>query len=196
MTAHVMLDLETWGTAPGCALRSIGAVAFDPSDEFAGGEHFYANIERESCEAYGLTVDPKTVEWWERQSREAREALLTDPHPLMLVVTEFHAWWRRIGATYVWSNGANFDEPIWSAVSRAVGADVPWQFWNVRDTRTIWDAAGINPKKIARSGTAHNAFADAKHQATCVCRAYSKLGLGRPPIELPPMDLPPFHEPF
>lgn len=27
---HVMLDLETWGKRPGCDIRSIGAVVFDP----------------------------------------------------------------------------------------------------------------------------------------------------------------------
>lgn len=31
MTTHVMLDLETWGTEPGCDIRSIGACVFDPS---------------------------------------------------------------------------------------------------------------------------------------------------------------------
>jgi hypothetical protein len=30
MTKHIMLDTETWGTAPGCDLRSIGACLFDP----------------------------------------------------------------------------------------------------------------------------------------------------------------------
>lgn len=31
MTAiHIMLDLETWGTRPGCDIRSIGACVFDP----------------------------------------------------------------------------------------------------------------------------------------------------------------------
>lgn len=27
---HVMVDTETWGTTPGCDIRSIGAVVFDP----------------------------------------------------------------------------------------------------------------------------------------------------------------------
>jgi len=30
MTVSVMLDLETWGTEPGCDIRSIGAVVFNP----------------------------------------------------------------------------------------------------------------------------------------------------------------------
>ena len=25
--SHIMVDLETWGVRPGCALRSIGAVS-------------------------------------------------------------------------------------------------------------------------------------------------------------------------
>lgn len=29
-TTHIMLDLETWGKRPGCDIRSIGAVVFDP----------------------------------------------------------------------------------------------------------------------------------------------------------------------
>jgi len=33
---HVMFDLETWGTTPGSALRSIGAVEFDPMGKDIG----------------------------------------------------------------------------------------------------------------------------------------------------------------
>ena len=31
--SDVMLDLETWGTRPGCAIRSIGACVFNPNGE-------------------------------------------------------------------------------------------------------------------------------------------------------------------
>lgn len=30
MTVHISTDLETWGTRPGCDIRSIGACVFDP----------------------------------------------------------------------------------------------------------------------------------------------------------------------
>lgn len=51
---HVMIDLETWGTKPGCDIRSIGAVVFDPltgmlgndpESYFARGDTFYAATE-------------------------------------------------------------------------------------------------------------------------------------------------------
>jgi hypothetical protein len=185
MSVHVMMDLETFGTAPGSALRSIGAVTFDPYEEFQEQQTFYANIDLDSCTGCGLNVDPKTAEWWSTQPWEARQALLTNPCPLAQVVMEFHAWWHRVNARFLWSNGANFDEVLWRVACKAVGVEVPWKYWNVRDTRTIWDIAGVNHRKVPRAGTAHNAFADAKHQADCVKLAYAKLRLSRAALNAP-----------
>lgn len=177
---HVMLDLETWGTSPGSALRSIGAVTFDPHGyEILEDRSFYANIDMASCEFHGLTIDQETVEWWSRQSREAEDALLSEQKSLAVVAIEFNAWWRDVNGTYVWSNGANFDEVLWRTASEVTNNKVPWKYWNVRDTRTIWHAAGINPKMIPRAGIAHNALEDARHQAKCVTQAYAALCLHR-----------------
>ena len=56
-SGDVMLDLETWGTMPGSALRSIGAITFDPygNDGFVEAS-FYRNIDHVSCERAGLKV--------------------------------------------------------------------------------------------------------------------------------------------
>ncbi len=178
MSLHVMLDLETWGTAPGSALRSIGAVTFSPYGEPEFCEAlFYANIDRESCEHLGLKVDPGTVEWWGRQSGDAVCALMSNQKPLIEVVTEFETWWRQQDATYVWSNGANFDEVLWRVACAALSRDVPWKYWNVRDTRTCWHLGRLNPKIVPRSGIAHDALADARHQALCVTKAYAALNI-------------------
>ena len=67
---HVMLDLETWGTRPGSALRSIGAVTFGLNATSVGAR-FYRNIDKESCLLAGLTVDTETVSWWLKQAPEA-----------------------------------------------------------------------------------------------------------------------------
>lgn len=178
MTIHVMLDLETWGTSPGSALRSIGAVTFSPyGHEYFPERTFYANIDRGSCEAVGLKVDPKTVEWWSQQSREAADALAKEQRVLHDAVMAFNEWWRDVDGTYVWSNGANFDEVLWRSACQAVGRDVPWKYWNVRDTRTCWHLARLNPKTIPRAGIAHDALADARHQALCVTKAYAALNV-------------------
>lgn len=166
---HIMLDLETFGTKPGSVLRSVGAVAFELDGTM--GPEFYYNIDHESCALAGLKVDASTAAWWSQQSKAAREALLVDPHQLAWVVVNFHGWFIANGGVTVWSQGANFDPALWEAAAEAVNEKVPWKFWNVRDTRTVYDVANMNPTLVKRTGTYHNALDDAKHQVRCVAAA-------------------------
>lgn len=177
MTVHVMMDLETWGTAPGSALRSIGAVTFSPYGERHVEESFYANIDRASCEGLGLTVDPSTVAWWNARSLAATAALGNNQRPLTEVVDRFVSWWVKASGVYVWSNGANFDEVLWRCAAKAAGYVVPWKYWNVRDTRTAWHLARLNPKSMGRLSVEHDALEDARHQAVCVTEAYRRLAI-------------------
>jgi hypothetical protein len=176
---EVMLDLETWGTSPGCAVRSIGAVAFTLSGpELMPEKSFYANIETRSCLYARLHIEKGTAEWWQSQSPEAKEALDVNAKPLEFVVEEFSIWFRDLGYQAdlkIWSQGANFDPNIWEAVCRAVDAPVPWKFYNVRDTRTLYDLAGYDQRSVPRRGVYHNALDDARHQAACCRSANEKL---------------------
>lgn len=171
-----MIDLETFGTHAGCVLRSIGAVQFNPYSISDFGAEFYANIDEESQLAVGLTKDQNTVDWWAKQSAEAQDALLTDQLPLEEVVNRFTKWYKSIPCVYVWSQGSNFDGVLWEAVCKAIGKQVPWVFYNTRDTRTIYQVAKVNTKNIVRQGEHHNALADSRHQAICVQTAFKKIG--------------------
>jgi len=176
---NVMIDLETWGTAPGSALRSVGATTFDPYGTVTGAD-FYLNIDEVSCLAAGLTKDPGTVMWWsDPKKREANAQLLVDPVPLVEVVIAFNDWWRRQRAIFPWGQGAGFDPVLWECACRAVRQDVPWKFWDARDTRTCYDMAQFNTKTIKRIGTYHNALDDAKHQAACVQASYRRVQIVR-----------------
>lgn len=177
MTTHVMIDLETWGTLPGSALRSIGAVTFNPYGDCHTEKTFYANIDRQSCEDAGLVVNRDTAIWWQSQSYEAQLRLEENQKPLRDAVHEFALWWQSVGATYVWSNGANFDEVLWRVAAEKVDHGTPWKYWNVRDTRTCWHLARLNAKAVPFDGVQHDAIADARHQAKCVTRAYGMLGI-------------------
>lgn len=44
MTTHIMLDLETWGKRPGCDIRSIGAVVFDPIAGTVGSPELISGV--------------------------------------------------------------------------------------------------------------------------------------------------------
>lgn len=179
MSAHVMMDLETLGTRPGCVVLSVGACTFDPfthPDDPWPGKNFSANIDNVSCQDAGLTIDHDTLAWWNGQPLETREAFTVDARPLWQAVSDFHVWFSQVGGSYLWCNGAGFDEPIWRAAARAAGfPGVPWKYWNVRDTRTAWHLGGVNPTSIPRDGLSHHALDDARHQARCVTLAVSRL---------------------
>lgn len=174
MTRHVMLDLETLGTRPGCVIRSVGACSFELEQPVVGGG-FYRNVSRESCETLGLHVDPKTEAWWAQQSDEARAHLEPDQRAIEDVVREFHEAFRGTGAACIWCHGATFDVPIWEAAAHLLGIRSPWKFFNVRDTRTLFDLAYFDTRDVGREGTHHNALDDAVFQARCVQSAYQKL---------------------
>jgi len=164
---HVMVDTETFGTAPGSILRSIGAAVFDPRTGEIGAT-FYANIDRTSCEEFGLTADPRTEAWWEDQGPEAQAALLPDQRHIADVLLDFDGWWREVSGEYIWSHGANFDEVLLGVCWRAVlGIDPPWKFWNVRCCRTVLALGNRRPDKH-RVGIKHYALDDAKSQAVAV----------------------------
>ena len=172
---HIMLDLETLGTEPGCVVLSIGAVVFDPQTKDVGRE-FYVNICPDDSTDHGLKTDPRTVEWWSQQSQEAQDALKTDRRILNEALDEFTAWLHHESGfsceqPRIWCQGATFDAPILEAAYKALGQWAPWKFWNVRDTRTVYDLADFDHNSIEREGTYHNALDDAKHQVLCVQRA-------------------------
>ena len=174
---HLMFDLETFGTKPGSVLRSIGAVEFDPETGRTGKE-FYANIDKQSCLAVGLVVDPTTEKWWAQQSQAAQDALLENCRPIAEVASEFHTFFRANGNEMIWCQGADFDSVLWEAAVAAVWPSksfTPWRFYNVRDTRTVYDIAGFDPRSVSRAGTYHNALDDSHYQVRCVSEAMKIL---------------------
>lgn len=165
---NVMIDLETLGTQPGSVILSVGAVLFDPTkppSECIGNE-LYMVIGKKSCEEFGLTTSKDTLEWWEKQSPEARKVLdeaacsENDLRAVMSRLSQFIP-----AGAKVWSNGANFDQPLLDVAYHKCGISLPWKYWNSRCYRTI---LALHPgEKSVRPPTvcAHNALEDAKWQA-------------------------------
>lgn len=173
----IMLDLETWGTDPGCAIRSIGAVVFDPfGDPLAGGSgsEFYCNVDDASQEEIGLFKDPGTVAWWSRQSEQAQNSLLDNQLPILTAIQMFNTWCRAFQYRKVWAQGSNFDPGILEFIFRKYSIVVPWRFHETRDTRTAYHIGRLDTKTVGREGVYHNALDDAKHQALCVQMAIGK----------------------
>jgi DNA polymerase III epsilon subunit-like protein len=176
--AHIMVDLETMGTAPGSAIASIGACVFDPATGTIG-HRFYRAVDLRSCQRAGLTFDADTILWWLKQGQSAREAL-TAPGAIHIAqaIQEFGSFWREEGGKFIWGHGANFDEPLLSAAHRALSIPTPWDYWNARCTRTIFALTNVQPARHV--GTHHNALDDALRQAEAVCVAWTKFGAPTP----------------
>jgi len=168
---HVMLDLETWGTSVGSALRSIGMVQFDP--RHAGfGKEFYCNLEFDDQKELGATVDESTVKWWNLQGKEATEVLQDNQLKLEDACNKVREFFYETKVAYVWAQGSNFDPVLLEQSFKFAKVKVPWRFYNTRDTRTCYNMTELNTNLIKRQGTYHNALDDAKHQVRCVYKSY------------------------
>lgn len=169
-----MIDLETLGVVPGCAVLQIGAVCFDPhGDEL--GETFSANLDVTSQTQIGMHREKSTEEWWSVQPKELRARLAQNQIIPTKAADMLESWFARNKVEFVWSHGAAFDLPILTVLFHKLKKRVFWSFWKIRDTRTLYDLAGFDPRAMQRDGTAHDALDDAIFQARCVQAAHARL---------------------
>lgn len=165
---HCMVDTETFGQKPGCAILSIGAVIFDPFSKEEPREKFYSTIDLTSAVLLGLTVDQKTVEWWQKQNIAAQHELSRNPVNIKAVLGEFQMWCNRNAVDRIWCHGAGFDAPIIEHALKLAELDSPWRYAQIRDTRTVYDLFNIDLIKRERIGVYHNALDDAIFQVKAV----------------------------
>lgn len=169
---HAMADTETFGTKPGCAILSIGAVIFDPRGK-GYSNPFYRTIDLASCILLGLEINADTVQWWKQQSPEAQAALSVDTRPVKEVLGEFQIWCRQHEVDRLWCHGATFDAPILADAFEKANLLLPWRYTQVRDTRTVYDLFNIDLTKMERVGVHHNALDDAIFQVNAVQAAFA-----------------------
>lgn len=149
MTAHIMTDIETLGKRPGSVVLSAAFVRF--SDE----AQMTLNLSIPDQQALGLVIDEETAVWWRGQEEKhpgAWAAATANPVPLATALSYIAQWltWAGGGDWFdIWCNGAPFDCPILEELFRRAGIKCPWEFWQVRDTRTLYDLALIRKEDYA-----------------------------------------------
>jgi len=175
MNTDIMIDLETLDVLPSATILTIGAVKFDPFGEEANDpkmEKFYLKVDVDSCDRIGASVSTATLDWWANQTAAAQADAFdpTNRIPIEEAMTKLYKFcW---GGKRVWSHGAGFDVIILEWYFRKIEKAIPWSFWEVRDTRTLFDI-GINPERPPV--LAHHALEDAWNQAVGVQNVYKKL---------------------
>ena len=177
----VMLDLETLSTRPNAVILSMGAVKFDPYTSFIDiDDGMDVKIDVDGQTAIGRDVQEETLNWWATQPAEVQEAALgeNDRLPLEVFVKRINKF--LVGADQIWCQGPAFDIVILEDLYRQLGVPTPWQFWQIRDSRTLFGVHG-DPRDKNRQG-AHNALMDCCYQAMGVQEIYRQQGV-RPRFE-------------
>jgi len=186
----IMVDLETFGTGKRAAFVQIAAVKFTAfgaplpvEPEPTAPTVFYANVAVDTCVKLGLQMDTDTLLWWLRDAPQAARVSLFDPapQPVQTVLANFKRFvvWKE---DFVWSKGAGFDLSILSEAYRLNGDKYgAFSFAKERDVRTVYDWGGISVEddRNVPGEQAHNALADAWHQARMVQQAARNLGLAK-----------------
>lgn len=181
---HLMVDLETMGSGPDAPIVSIGAVYFDPSTGNTGAE-FYQVVSLESSMSFGMKPDASTIQWWLKQSSEARSAILVDEamglRESLELLADFIAENAANGSHTVqlWGNGCSFDNVILRRAYALTETPFTVPVRNDRDVRTMVElgkSVGINPRyDIPFEGDMHNALSDARHQVKYVSAIWQRL---------------------
>jgi len=170
-----MLDTETMGTSPDSVILTFGAVMFDPFSDEEPTKPLYLRLEIDEQTAMGRTINPDTLAWWGKQDQAAQDEAFSELDRVSL--EDFATQLNRyiVGADKIWAQGTTFDICLLENLYRMMGRPIPWEYWKVRDSRTILDLGDDSVKK--NNASAHNSLADSYFQALGVQSIYKQLGI-------------------
>ena len=155
---HLMIDLEGLATGPDTTILTIAAQAFDPFGTGWYDQYYYARVTLESQE--NRAIDDGTIAWWATQPEHAREEAFgeQDRIPLDQALDELGKLiWH---SALIWSQGPTYDMNILEHAYKSYGKALPWKYYMVRDSRTVfslWPDQPIPP-------TSHHALEDCRRQ--------------------------------
>lgn len=160
MAKDFIIDFETFGNVSSSSVIDLALITFDSDPEVL--ESFGELVKRGHRIKFDLKSQKghrlfgkSTLEWWKKQSAEARANLASTPEDLSVIAgikeaqqylidNGIHPW-----DSFGWCRGQSFDFPIFvdclRDVQRAQGIseeeidtfkEEPCKFWNQRDIRT------------------------------------------------------------
>ena len=176
---HATLDLETLDVNPTATVLTVGGVKFNPYTNDDPHSKFYYKVCVADQDKLGRTVSDKTIEWWSNQDSEIMEDAFdqTDAVPVSEFLDELNRW--VVGVEIFWGQGYGFDYNILENMYKSLNRPTPWNFWQLRDSRTLFALLREDPRKKIQQSL-HNAYADAYFQSKAIQIAYSDLGVPEP----------------
>ena len=153
-----MIDLEGLATGPDTTILTIAAQAFDPFGTGYYDQQYYARITLESQP--DRSIDQGTLEWWATQPSAAKEEAFMEEGRIPLDVALDSLGKLIWHAKRVWAQGPTYDMNILEHAYKSYGKALPWQFYSVRDSRTVFS---LWPG-LAKPPTSHHALEDCRRQ--------------------------------
>ena len=131
-----MIDIEGLATSPESTILTIAAQLFDPfKTGFPEDKFYYTRVDLESQK--DREIDDATVEWWSKQSPKAQQDAFSDEGriPLTQALEDLTkiVW----NCNRIWCNGPTYDIKILDHAYKTNGMRLPWQYYKVRDVRTV-----------------------------------------------------------
>lgn len=177
--AHIVIDLETLGTAADAAILAIGAAGINIGNQLDG--RFYTPVGFTSNMLADRTVDTYTVDWWFRQPEEPKKYLDLVSGPYLVKALEDLNTFVRLCSfnlfkldekrhPNIWGNGSEFDLTILNNAFRRLKRKAEWQYWQQQSLRTVtWFnyefGLGVRQFRNDDPRNAHYALADAEREA-------------------------------
>lgn len=181
MASDLMIDIETVSTRPTAIFTNLAAIKFDPFGDDTNSidgdkikmNTFYRRVDPGSFTWPTAHLDPNTIEWWSKQDPAAQEEMssLEDRHNVGDVIRDFYKWAGK--PRRVWANGAAFDTVIIESAARELERAVPWEYYQVRDSRTIMKLVDVPRTKL----NYHHALYDCFSQIVDLQQAFRVLNL-------------------
>lgn len=171
---NITLDLETLSTQEDAAIVQIGCCIpyFDrkhlPISFLGQSCEFEATVKYEDALRSEFHKDRDTLDWWEKQSHEARINVFSGQDSYTDVFDQFRNWINLIridGAEVaIWGNGSDFDNRLLTYSLDSLGYHNVWNFRNNRDLRTL---KALFPHTIEEDPREikHTALGDARYEA-------------------------------
>ena len=178
MAIHATIDLETIDTRPQSTVLSLGGVKFNPFDDSEPYSEMYFKIQIDDQDRLGRTSSDDTIAWWSKQDPKIMEEAFDQEGAITVeeALSKINKF--VVGVDVLWGQGYGFDYTIIEDMYRSLGKPIPYNFWQVRDSRTLFSVCKEDPRKKIQNDL-HNALADAYYQSKAIQMAYKELGATR-----------------
>jgi len=178
LAIHATIDLETIDTRPQSTVLSLGGVKFNPFDDSEPHSEMYFKIQIDDQDRLGRTASDDTIEWWTKQDPKIMEEAFDQKDAITVedALSKINKF--VVGVDVLWGQGYGFDYTIIEDMYRSLSKPIPYNFWQVRDSRTLFSVCKEDPRKKIQNDL-HNALADAYYQSKAIQMAYKELGATR-----------------